>query len=292
MTSTPCWLCGGQTIREWKPRNLPSRLAPADLKITDAHYGLTLRLLKCEQCGFIFADGQELQELVSLYSQLVDDGYVESSEARSLQMRWMLDWVRERLAVRSLLDVGCAAGLLLEEARARGIEATGIEPSAALVEQARARGMHVVHGILPNAELKERKYDLVALMDVIEHVSDPVGLLRDSAALMQPRGALLVVTPDIGSVTAKLLGQRWWHLRVAHVCYFNRRTLEAAAAAAGLRVETRFRPRWFFPASYLAARVQKYVPLPLPDLSGSRLGRAVVPLQLGDSWAFLLRKAS
>ena len=86
MTSTPCWLCGTPTHREWKSRNLPSRLAPEDLKITDAHYGRTLRLLKCGQCGFIFADGQELQELVALYSRLVDDGYVESSDARSLQM--------------------------------------------------------------------------------------------------------------------------------------------------------------------------------------------------------------
>jgi 2-polyprenyl-3-methyl-5-hydroxy-6-metoxy-1,4-benzoquinol methylase len=285
-----CWLCDGEAAHEWKPRNLPGRLTPADLKITDSHYGRTLRLLGCSRCGFIFADGEELAELEALYSALDDDGYVESSDARRLQMRWMLERVREHLPVRSLLDVGCATGLLLEEAQALGIHATGIEPSFALVQQARAKGMRAIHGVLPHAELSEWQYDLVALMDVIEHVSDPLALLRAGAARTRPGGALLVVTPDVSSAMAKLLGHRWWHLRAAHVCYFDERTMRAATSAAGLSVQAQFRPRWFFPVSYLMARVQQYVPLPLPTLKQSWMGRAVIPLQLGDSWAFLLRK--
>jgi 2-polyprenyl-3-methyl-5-hydroxy-6-metoxy-1,4-benzoquinol methylase len=290
MARTQCWLCHSASAQEWKARNLPTRLSPDDLKITDAHYGRTLRLLRCKQCGFIFADGAELAELEALYGQLVDEAYADSSEARTLQMRWMLERIQRQAPVASLLDVGCAAGLLLEQARELGISASGVEPSAALVGLAQAKGLRALHGVLPHAALDGQKFDLVSLMDVIEHVSDPVGLLRLGAAHLSEGGALLVVTPDIGSAVARLLGKRWWHLRVAHVCYFDARTLEAAAREAGLAVVQRFRPLWFFPVSYLMERVLKYVPLPMPDLEGTWLGTRVVPLQLGDSWAFVLRK--
>lgn len=290
MALLKCWLCSSTAVREWKARNLPTKLEPDDLRITDAHYGRTLRLLRCDQCGFIFADGAELSELENLYSCLVDDGYTESSDARALQMRWMLDRVVRLTEARTLLDVGCAAGLLLEQARDLGIQATGIEPSASLVQVARAKGLEATHGVLPHPDLAGREFDVVTLLDVIEHVSDPVKLLKLGAAHVKRGGALVVVTPDIGSLVAKGLGHKWWHLRVAHVCYFDARTLERAAVEAGLEVVARFRPRWFFPVSYLVERVQRYLPLGVPSLKGTWLGNRLVPLQLGDSLAFVLRK--
>jgi 2-polyprenyl-3-methyl-5-hydroxy-6-metoxy-1,4-benzoquinol methylase len=246
-------------------------------------------LLQCDQCSFIFADASELQELSKLYGELVDEGYLESSETRRIQMRKMLARLQRIHPGRTLLDVGCAAGLLVEEAMSLGFEAVGVEPSHSLAEQAQQRGLPVLHGVLPCQELAGKRFDIVCLVDVIEHVADPVSLLKLSAEQMAPGGAMLVVTPDIGSVTAKLLGEKWWHLRVAHVGYFDRRTMARAAQAAGLRVASAFRPWWFFPASYLVERIRKY--MPFPSWGQSLLGNVVVPLQLGDSWAFVLRKA-
>src|SRR5947207_8871221 len=90
MATGECWICRGAATKQWKARNIPTNLVPDDLKITDAHYGRTLRLLRCEACGFIFADAEELEQLSALYGQLVDDGYTESSEARTLQMSRIL----------------------------------------------------------------------------------------------------------------------------------------------------------------------------------------------------------
>ena len=58
-----------------------------------------------------------------------------------------------------------------------------------------------------------------------------------------------VVTPDVGSVAARLMRHRWWHFRAAHIGYFNHRTLAAAAAKAGLRVVSTRRPVWYFKAA-------------------------------------------
>ena len=58
-------------------------------------------------------------------------------------------------------------------------------------------------------------------------------MLREAAAIVAPDGAVLVVTPDIGALVAKLMGRWWWHHRVAHVCYFNRPSMRRAFQRQG-----------------------------------------------------------
>jgi hypothetical protein len=73
-------------------------------------------------------------------------------------------------------------------------------------------------------------------------------------------------SPDVESLTARLLRERWWHFRLAHVGYFSEATL-TQAANAGLRVVSRRRPKWFLPVGYLAERGWAY--LPLKHLNGA-----------------------
>jgi SAM-dependent methyltransferase len=214
-------------------------------------------------------------------------------------MRRLLDTgLRARPGARSLLDVGAASGLLVAEARARGLDAVGVEPSGALRDTARARhGVELLAGVLPHPALDGRRFDLVFLVDVLEHVADPIGLLRECARRLAPAGILVVVTPDAGSVAARLLGRRWWHFRLAHVGYFNRRSLARAVERAGLVTVAVRRAKWYFAVDYLATRLEEYLPLGwltrLARRSGA--GRALfsrtVPLDLRDSFLLLLRGA-
>ncbi len=231
-----CPICGQPGARRWKESDLRAPLQPGDLAITDRRYGTTLELLECG-CGFRFADPGELRDLDALYGALDDPAYEEGADARGAQQRALLARVlREQPSARSLLDVEAASGLLIAEAGARGIEAVGVEPSAPLASGARARGLDVRTGVLPLAELDGRRFDVVTLVDVVEHVADPVALLRAARAQVADDGVVLVVTPDIASLAARVLGKRWWHLRVAHVGYFDRATLtDALAARTGSR---------------------------------------------------------
>lgn len=300
MTGGACPLCGSGSGTLWKPRNLARALVADDMQPSDARYGITLALWRCEACGFIHAAAADVGELDRLYAEMTDAAYEATQEARALQMRALLATARAwRPGARSLLDVGAGAGLLVREAAARGFAATGVEPSAALVRAGRELNqVELLHGTLPHAALDGRRFDIVALVDVIEHVADPVGLLRRAAAQLAPGGLVLVVTPDIGSVPARLLRHRWWHLRLAHVGYFTRATLRAAAAAASLEVERSSRPRWFFPVDYLVERIGKYLPIG-PLLRGlrrtaglRRLLQLVVPLNPHDSLVVGLRQVA
>lgn len=295
-----CWVCGAARSTPWKARSIERPLWPEDLQITDASYGTTLALRRCDACGFLFAEGDDIAELTALYEQLADAEYEATQDSRRLQMEKLLDRLhRARPGARTLLDIGAGAGLLVEAARRRGLEAEGVEPSRSLVEAAgRLHDVDLHQGVFPHPGLAERRFEMITLVDVIEHVGDPVGLLRALGEALEPGGALLLVTPDARSLAARLLGRRWWHFRLAHVGYFDRRNLTLAVQRAGLEVERVWRAGWYFRVGYLADRVGEY----LPGVGGLNrllrkippvdwLYRRVMPLNLLDSWAMILRPA-
>jgi len=283
----------------WKPNNAAGALTPDDLRVTDSRYGVTLDLWRCARCEFVFAAGADSELLPRLYERMDDPGYLESAASRRLQMLWLLQNVlRVHSGARSLLDVGAGTGLLVQAAQQAGLTATGVEPSEAFVEHARrTAGVELLQGHFPHPALAGRTFDIVCLIDVIEHVTEPVPLLRACAAALNPDGILAVVTPDIGSIPARIMGARWWHFRLAHVGYFNKRSLDVAMAAAGLYAVDRFRAKWFFRVRYIAHRLRRYLPVDRLNRLARRkriLRRAyerVIPLNTRDSFALLLRRA-
>ena len=136
--------------------------------------------------------------------------------------------------------------------------------------------------MLPNSEVGG-PFDVVTLIDVIEHAPDPVDLLRRIKSVMAPNGICLVVTPDVSSVAARLMGWKWWHFRAAHIGYFNKSTLGLALETAGLRVKAITRPSWHLPSSCLAERAFSYLPRSFRPALPSVLDRIVVPINLYDS---------
>lgn len=294
-----CPICGSADTRPWRGGAIASDVSAEDLRITDARYGLTLPLARCRPCGFGFADSADVARLDALYAALDDPGYEETQSPRLLQMEWLARTMRRHHpSAKTALDVGAATGLLVAAARREGFDAIGIEPSRALSQTARERNhVPVLTGILPHPELAGRHFDVVFLVDVIEHVEAPLEMLRHCAELLAPGGLMLIVTPDVASVAARALGRRWWHFRIAHVGYFDRRSLGVALQRAGLRAERWMRARWFFDVAYLASRLESYLPIgwfnrfarQVPGLRN--IYRSVIPLNLFDSYAVLVRRA-
>jgi SAM-dependent methyltransferase len=144
------------------------------------------------------------------------------------------------------LDVGCDTGLFLERfARLYGTQPHGVEINARAAAMARTRGMDVQNTVLAGADLSG--FDLVTLIDVIEHVADPMALLADVRSRLRPNGLVYLETPNIDS-TIYATGRWISHLtggRPASLCerlflpehvqYFSLPGLTTAAERAGLR---------------------------------------------------------
>jgi SAM-dependent methyltransferase len=97
-------------------------------------------------------------------------------------------------AAPRLLDVGCGTGRNLVELQRLG-DAVGVEPSAAAVAVARARGLPVTESGAESLGFGDGTFDLVTALDVIEHIEDDRTALRELRRVTSPTGALVVTVP-------------------------------------------------------------------------------------------------
>src|SRR5262245_44820592 len=131
------------------------------------------------------------------------------------------------------LDVGCSTGSSLRAAAAQGIEAEGIELSAAAVETARSAGLQVER-VSAEDFRPRRSYACVTAFDLLEHLLEPGALLARLRSWLLPGGCLAVSVPDTKSLAARLMGRHWYfYAPPFHVQYFDRSSLTALLARHG-----------------------------------------------------------
>ena len=229
-----CGLCGGP--QRLLHRGQAGALRPDDFVPTCHRPGAHGDLHRCERCGTVSQAGVPRgRALLDLYREMEDGDYLREEAGRRATARRLLDLVeRHAQGHGRLLDVGCGHGLLLDEARARGWDVLGLEPSVAARRHAKeALKLPVRDATLAGLEAGER-FDAIVMADVLEHVDDPGLELRRCAAALAPGGVACVVTPDPGSRTARMAGAAWWGYLPAHTHLLPRRTLLEAMRRSGL----------------------------------------------------------
>lgn len=290
MTTGSCRICGSTEITLAKPSNIRSQVESRDFRITDSHYGVTLAIYLCPKCGFMQCDG--MHDSINFYETLEDPEYEAGRPLRLQQAKAILKTVIQATALQHrgrLLDVGAGSGILVEAASDMGFDAEGVEPSNWLQARAVANGCRVHAGVLPHPAVSGL-FDVVTMIDVIEHVDDPRALLRFSSSLVKRGGVVVIITPDAGSILARLMGWRWWHYRIAHVGYFTRRNLELACQLEALKVVAVSRPGWVFSMAYLLTRLDNYLPAWLLPRERAWMHRVSIPLNLGDSLMIIAQR--
>ncbi len=201
-TLDSCLACGGRALRP-----LPLRYE---------HRG-TFPLVECTTCGMRFLAVQPASEaLAELYSAeyFERDFRCGRSEAAAFSQEAFraenADLVAEfeRLLPQkgALLEVGCAAGWLLAQARERGWAVRGVELSADAVAHARALGLDVHPGDLASARLPDGSFDLVYMGDVLEHVPDCFAVVSEVARVLRPGGLVYLRGPITTNSFARRLG--------------------------------------------------------------------------------------
>ncbi len=146
--------------------------------------------------------------------------------------------------ILTLLDVGGGAGhFALHFMQERGGQATLLERNAHAAALARARGIEVIVGDFGSIPAT-RQFDCVALLDVLEHLPDPLMALVKAHSFLKSGGALLLSVPNVGhwSVVWDLLEGHFDYQPVGilcntHVRFFTRRALETLIADAGYRIQ-------------------------------------------------------
>lgn len=141
-----------------------------------------------------------------------------------------------------LLEIGCSYGHFLEAAHSAGWQAEGVEISSYASDVARSKGFKVYQDDLRDVPFNPGSCDVIAMWDVVEHLTDVAEVVERCAVLLRSGGALIARTPDARALqSAKgLFAAAYRHLAypantAEHVFHFTPETLSLLMAKKGLQ---------------------------------------------------------
>ena len=171
-----------------------------------------------------------------------------------------------RFYVRSVLDVGCGNGLFLSllnaalpEARLTGSDLSPDAGTACGKRGVRWKSWDLKQALVNNPET----YDAITLWGVLEHVKDPVSVLRAASARLNPNGFLVVCVPNVQSLVVTHLWEKCFTFCPQHLWHFDHSSLTSALSQAGFEsVQWRTVEPERVPTLKVMAGLDPYLPSP------------------------------
>jgi 2-polyprenyl-3-methyl-5-hydroxy-6-metoxy-1,4-benzoquinol methylase len=229
---------------------------------------------RCVACGLVSTYPYPSEaEILEHYTKGFDEGnYYRLRQWGAQYMKiyaGMADFLKQSMAVHGLnlasakvLDIGCFTGDFIEVLDNEGAKAYGIELQSRAVEIANQRFPGRVYQTdVFDSTLPKSQFDVISMLGLIEHVTEPVNLLRRVTDILTPGGILLIQTPNSGSLLASLLRQFWPpYAPIEHIHLFSRRSLETALSQLGIG-QLNFKPHWkWLPVGYVYNNLQIFGP--------------------------------
>lgn len=204
-------------------------------------------VVRCVRCGLVFvATVPSAEQLIALYdasyyedaSQPGYGGYAAAEQRKRHHDRTLLDQIEAMGRRGDMLEIGCAYGYFLDEARRRGWRVRDVEPSEHAVRHATQElGLDVSCTAFTDLPTEPEVLDAFTLWDVIEHLPNPRQTVKHAHAWLRPGGMLALSTGDAASLTARLHGVDWSLMTPPwHQFYFSRPTMRRLLEGAGFEI--------------------------------------------------------
>jgi 2-polyprenyl-3-methyl-5-hydroxy-6-metoxy-1,4-benzoquinol methylase len=137
------------------------------------------------------------------------------------------------------LEIGCGDGYMLHSLKQEGWQVVGIERTPEMAEFARTNlGLEVYSSGIQEIP-SQIQFDLIILFQVLEHIADPVAMLKELTHRLTQDGKLIIGVPNFGSWQRKFAGKTWFHLDIPrHLIHFSPESLEMALQQVGMTIKT------------------------------------------------------
>lgn len=218
-----CYLCGHDVFnkREGKVRDNPN-----------------LEVFQCVKCGLIFLSSFEHID-DSFYENSLMHGGAINVKDWEIETSWdderRFNYLRKALENKDVLDFGCGNGGFMMRARNCAALVEGVEVERRLEAHFRKKKLKVYK----NLDEINNKYDIITAFHVIEHIKDPVNLLRKLATLLKENGLIIVEVPNGDDALITLYRCKafaeftYWS---CHLFLFNDLTIKMLVEKAGLNL--------------------------------------------------------
>jgi SAM-dependent methyltransferase len=229
-----------------------------EIKKWQNHAGLILDsvngfdVIECDTCGFKhiipIPTEKEMKEYYT--NQFVPERplYVE-------RMYEDIDWWRLQFSEqydlfekylqpgrRDILDIGCGIGLFLDTGKKRGWNVLGIEPSIDAAEHGRKLGLEIINNVFNDGTAEKLSdFDVINLREVLEHLPNPLDVLKECRTKLKRNGLISVLVPNDYNPFQSLLRDSlefkpWWVSPPIHINYFDPESLEHILQNAGFEI--------------------------------------------------------
>lgn len=228
----------------------PVCLANSIREIFQTETSSRFSIVQCKSCQLVFAAPRptptQLDEFYSSdYFQKdhqMHYGYSDYRTLGEINARRMWDNLKEYAPIifsgpHKVLDVGCATGGFLDEAKKDGWDCTGVELSQHAVDIARDEfGLNVLRDDIMSSQL-QTGFGLITMWHVLEHMIEPLAALSRARELLVSGGFLLIELPNWDSLGRVIRKTKWSELRPPeHINYFTPPSLQHAVQKAGFAV--------------------------------------------------------
>ncbi len=221
---------------------------------TNAHPEVTafnnvwIHLLECQDCSFAFT--QEIPSAPTFFHHRYDNkNFDPKHEVESDRKHVIFDEIfnllkKEGKESGHYLDVGSFAGKLLKYASDRGFECRGVELNPKLAHYTKEiLGIDVINGKIQDVELPQNEFDVITIIDVLEHLEGPKVILEKLSAALKNDGILLVKVPHYNMQFLKQniantlgLSPTGIFQSFGHINHFNQNSMSLVAKACNLKL--------------------------------------------------------
>jgi len=209
----------------------------------DRLYGLPgkFHVVRCEKCGFVYLNPRLPDNEMKKFYPEQYYSFLEWKEKVNLlrtlyrKMKWKtlsrfnitrFPGVPKYKAQGRILDFGCGSGEILAILKKAGWETYGIEIDSAAAEYARSKGLEVYGQDIKSIGFPDEHFDVIRMSSVLEHLYDVPQILDEFHRILKKEGRILLVCPNIKSLSSRLFKERWFHLDLPrHLYHFSPATL-------------------------------------------------------------------
>lgn len=291
-----CNLCNSDSYEVLFPSTIGEEdlLRCEDLNCTNPGHGRHHRIVRCKKCSLIYCNPRDRSDLVNyFYSQVKDEVYANSLPARTRTFRRVLKHLNKyRHNKKTILDIGCYAGIFIKLAVDNGWDPLGLEPSRWLFQLAANQGgTKIINTNIYDFRGHPERFDVITMWDVLEHLTDPLLALSICHEKLSRDGILAISTMRCEGLFYSISKRNWpWFMRM-HLYYFTRQTVGEMLKKTGFQVMDIKPYVHYADLGYIFYKSGLFNKKLLKILKPFFHNRTILPVNLGDFMEIYARKA-